>query len=305
MTVETNTETETTVPENLVAALAKVQAEIPDVEKSKIGNVRSEKANYSYRYADLSAVTDAILPLLGRNGLAWVTQPLMTERGFVLRYTLLHSSGEKITGDYPLPDPSRVGPQQVGSALTYARRYCLCAVTGVAPGEDDDDAAAAQRNWADYPTDQPRSSRGRRRSSQAGPLVPADDAPADRRSKTDTPARARKREDGEPAGDNSGKRPTEGAHRRLMAMFSGAGFKDTETDRARRLRVCSTIVGRTVTSTADDLTEPEARKIIAGFSEHRQDVSGWLGTLLDDTAVEGPTDDQHDAPGPGVDHDQR
>jgi hypothetical protein len=80
------------------------------------------------------------LPLLGENGLAWVTRPTIVADRFVLVYELLHTSGEKISGEYPLP--ANGSPQALGSAITYARRYCLCAVTGVAADDDDDGQAA-------------------------------------------------------------------------------------------------------------------------------------------------------------------
>src|SRR4051794_5492215 len=67
----------------------------------------------------------------------------MTEHGFVLRYSLLHIAGHREDGDFPLPDPARFSSQQIGSAITYARRYSLCAVTGIAPGGDDDDGEKA------------------------------------------------------------------------------------------------------------------------------------------------------------------
>jgi hypothetical protein len=61
----------------------------------------------------------------------------------VLIYELLHVSGQSREGVYPLPE--RGTPQEIGGAITYARRYCLCAVTGVAPDDDDNDAALAER----------------------------------------------------------------------------------------------------------------------------------------------------------------
>lgn len=135
---------------SLAAALAAFQAELPRVGRDNTAQVRSDKGNYTYRYADLSEVSAVVLPLLGKHGLSWSTRPTLTGGGifgaeirFVLAYSLSHISGETIEGTYPLPDP-RSSPQVLGSALTYARRYALCAVVGVAPGDDDDDAAAAQ-----------------------------------------------------------------------------------------------------------------------------------------------------------------
>lgn len=127
--------------ENLAGALAAVQASLPDVRKGMTAHVRSDKGSYSYQYADLADITKAVLPLLGANGLAWICRPTLTEdQRFVLSYELLHASGEKIGGEYPLP--SNGTPQAIGSAITYGRRYCLCAVTGVAADADDDGAAA-------------------------------------------------------------------------------------------------------------------------------------------------------------------
>src|SRR6266496_2365209 len=125
----------------LAAALAAVQRNLPDVRKGLTAHVRSDKGNYSYKYADLADITKAVLPLLGENGLAWTTRPTIAGERLVLVYELLHVSGEKITGEYPLP--ASVSPQALGSAITYGRRYCLCAVTGVAADSDDDGAAAS------------------------------------------------------------------------------------------------------------------------------------------------------------------
>lgn len=128
--------------QNLAEALAIVQASIPEVIKAEEGKVEKDgKFLYKYSYADLGAVTRAILPRLGAVGLSWITMPTMVDGKFVLVYRLMHASGDFLEGTYPLP--AGQSPQQTGSAITYARRYCLCSVTGVAPA-DDDDAAEAQ-----------------------------------------------------------------------------------------------------------------------------------------------------------------
>lgn len=130
--------------ESLTSALAAVQAELPSVGKDKKATVKSDKGSYAYTYADLAAVSAAILPRLSKHGLAWVTLPTVNEGKFVLRYELRHTSGESVSGSYPLPASGR--PQEMGSAITYARRYTLCAATGVAPEDDDDNASAAERS---------------------------------------------------------------------------------------------------------------------------------------------------------------
>lgn len=128
----------------LAAALAAVQAKMPHVGKDNRAQIKSDKGNYAYFYADLTEISEALLPLLAAQKLAWTTLPTLNDAGvFVLRYALRHSSGESIGGDYPLPAASST-PQVLGSAITYARRYALCAVTGLAPGGEDDDAGAAQ-----------------------------------------------------------------------------------------------------------------------------------------------------------------
>ena len=121
-------------------ALSLVQAELPRIDKGRTATVPTKAGGqYSYSYADLADVSAAVLPLLGKHGLSFTAWPTLVGNRFVLRYELLHGSGESKAGEYPLPGDA--GAQALGSAITYARRYCLCAVTGVSP-DDDDDAAA-------------------------------------------------------------------------------------------------------------------------------------------------------------------
>lgn len=134
--------------ESLTVALAALQMRLPRIGKSETAIVQPKAGGraYGYRYANLATVSEAVLPLLGALGLSFTALPTLTGDGrFVLNYALRHVSGEEIAGSYPLPSPVEKGPQILGSAITYARRYCLCAVTGAAPADDDDDAEAAQR----------------------------------------------------------------------------------------------------------------------------------------------------------------
>lgn len=135
--------------ESLAAALAAFQAELPKLTKDQSAKVQGEtqdgrKVNYSYGYADLSQVTGEVSPALGKHGLSFTSFPTMREGGaFGLEYTLLHEGGESLRGWWPLPDPNRIKVQQLGSAITYARRYAFMAVTNTFPGGEDDDGAAA------------------------------------------------------------------------------------------------------------------------------------------------------------------
>lgn len=137
---ETKTETSTKFEhKNLWEALAAFQEELPQVVKDKSANT----GKFAYSYADLATLAPIIIPALAWHGLVWVTWTEIDERGvFLLRYKLRHVTGDAINGVYPLPQDAR--PQELGSALTYAKRYALLAVTGVAPADDDDDAIAAQ-----------------------------------------------------------------------------------------------------------------------------------------------------------------
>jgi ERF superfamily len=141
----------------LAAALAAFQAEVPAVSKTKTAEVQGttrsgDRYKYTYRYADLADVTAAVLPLLGKNGLSFTARPtLLPDNTFVLIYRLMHSSGEYLEGCYLLD--ASLPPQQIGSAITYARRYTLCAVTGIA-AEEDDDAAGAQAEHGKSPARQ-------------------------------------------------------------------------------------------------------------------------------------------------------
>ena len=138
----------------LAAALARVQAQLPRLGKTETGKVSGEtkdgrQFSYEYKYADLSSISDAILPLLGANGLAFTAFPGTGPDGKLsLRYELLHESGEAKVGYYPIGGGTA---QQLGSSITYARRYCLCAVTGVAPDKDDDAASVANQQAAAPP----------------------------------------------------------------------------------------------------------------------------------------------------------
>lgn len=128
------------------AALAELQTQLPRIAKDLTAKVETrDGGSYRYTYANLAQVSQQVLPLLGKLGLSFTSRPTDHEGRFVLRYELRHVSGESIDGMYPLPAPERAGPREVGGAITYARRYALCAVTGAAPDDDDDDAAQADQ----------------------------------------------------------------------------------------------------------------------------------------------------------------
>jgi len=135
--------TDTVETKNLAEATALLQTMLPKIAKDEKANA----GTYSYSYAGLDQITEKLLPILGKLGLSFIAKPTFNDKGeFVLAYKLLHVCGDMETGEYPLPKGGT--PQSIGSAITYARRYCLTAVTGIAPGDDDDDGRAAEAGHA-------------------------------------------------------------------------------------------------------------------------------------------------------------
>lgn len=123
----------------LAKALAAAQGEMTAAAKD------ATNPHFKSRYATLASVWDAIRGPLSRNGLS-VSQVLETPDagpGVIVRTMLLHSSGQWICSRYVMPIPDKLTPQAVGSAITYARRYALSAIVGIAPDDDDDGNAAS------------------------------------------------------------------------------------------------------------------------------------------------------------------
>ena len=129
----------------LAAALAKAQIELANPEKSMLATIEANgrgAANRTFRYAPLSSGLDIVRKTLGRHEIATVqTTAVDHAKDFVNLTTLLaHSSGEWISSDWPVCLLDELAsPKRMGAALTYARRYALFALVGIA-GEDDLDA---------------------------------------------------------------------------------------------------------------------------------------------------------------------
>ncbi len=213
----------------IAKALSALQADLPVVPKSKTATVRSDKGNYSYTYADLAEIAPLLYPLLSSNGMSFTSYPTLNSEGrFVLRYELLHVSGESREGQFPLPDPVSQKPQNIGSAITYARRYCLGAATGLVT-EEDDDAQTASAGKPKPPPREPGTTRTVRRAQ------PPDPQP-------------------EPGTDNG---ITEAQMHKLQALLKQKGL----TTRDLALAFLGDTLGRDVAS-SKDLTKREASQVI-------------------------------------------
>jgi len=134
-----------TVTAALNAALAAAQGEFPPIIKDKTVTTGS----YGFSYASLDAILDACRPALTKHGLALVQ--LLEHNGQpCIRTELRHADGGVLGSSFPLPNmPER--PQQLGSLITYHRRYAITALLGVAAEEDDDGQQAAQAARSDRP----------------------------------------------------------------------------------------------------------------------------------------------------------
>ena len=129
----------------IAAALAKAQGELTNPEKSLIATIRSplpSESNRTFRYASLASGLEIVRKTLGQHEIATVQSTVIDQATGQIQLTTLlaHASGEWISSDWPVcPISETVNPHRMGAALTYARRYALFALVGIA-GEDDLDA---------------------------------------------------------------------------------------------------------------------------------------------------------------------
>jgi len=223
----------------LAAALAAVQAELPEIERDRtVEVVQKSGGKYSYSYVTLANLSKVVLPLLTKHGLAFAAMPgTGADSKMCVRYHLLHTSGEILSGEFPISGEG--GIQMIGGRITYARRYCLAALVGVAADEDDESRLADE---------------GRPATAQRAAARPAKAAaPAGRQAQRATAKPATP-----PPLPSDGPQPYTPAQRaKLMAAFGGLGIDD----RGERLDTCAGIIGRQIGS-ANDLTMQEAKKVI-------------------------------------------
>jgi hypothetical protein len=119
----------------LAGALSKAQA--------SMGNAKKDASNpfFKSKYADLASVWDAIRGPITAHGLAVIQSVGCDEEGMFLVTKLIHSSGQWVDSQVRIK-PVKDDPQGLGSAITYVRRYALQAIVGVAPEDDDGNAAS-------------------------------------------------------------------------------------------------------------------------------------------------------------------
>ena len=141
----------------IASALAKAQSELTNPEKSLVATIRSpfpREGDRTFRYASLSSGLDIVRKALGKYEIATVQTTSIDKDAGLIRLTtvLAHSSGEWVSSDWPVcPVGETAAPHKMGAALTYARRYALFTLVGIA-GEDDLDAPDLPVNTTDTET---------------------------------------------------------------------------------------------------------------------------------------------------------
>ena len=123
----------------LAGALAKAQGQITGALKD------SSNPYFKSKYADLAACWDACRKALTENGLAVIQTTVERDGQLYVATTLAHSSGQWVRGWMPVKTKDD-GPQAMGSGVTYARRYALAAIVGLAQVDDDAEAAQGRTN---------------------------------------------------------------------------------------------------------------------------------------------------------------
>lgn len=151
----------------LLQAICAVQGKLPTITKDRTAKIQTKTGGtYSYRYVSLDSIVEKVGPLLAEQDLVWLTFPGRSADGQpVLRYRIAHApSGEQLEDELPLLMGADADARAQGSAITYARRYALCAVLNIVADEDDDAGAAGQPQGAApaaaKPATQPRARKG-------------------------------------------------------------------------------------------------------------------------------------------------
>lgn len=122
--------------QKIAAALVKAQKEFGPALKS------NTNPHFKSRYADLAACVEAVIDALNNNGIALIQPPHECENGVMVETIFVHESGETFSAGKLHVPASKHDAQGYGSALTYARRYGLMAACGIAPEDDDGNAAS-------------------------------------------------------------------------------------------------------------------------------------------------------------------
>lgn len=133
-------------------AFTAAQADIPAIPKLHEAVIPTKTGQYSYKYADLNDVLEVVRPVLNKHDLS-ISQSTVSEEGRIGVVTRIYHTSGHVEEFGPLLLPAGGDARSAGSAITYARRYALCAALGISPDDDDDGEAAREPESAPTRTD--------------------------------------------------------------------------------------------------------------------------------------------------------
>lgn len=138
--------------ENASESIGKIALSLSKAQGSLKAAVKdATNPHLKSKYANIASVWESCREALTANEIAVIQRPIPVEQAEVrIETVLIHSSGEWISGTIRIP-AQQATPQGFGSAITYARRYALMAMVGIAPDDDDDGEAAMNRNGKAQP----------------------------------------------------------------------------------------------------------------------------------------------------------
>lgn len=283
--------------DELAEALAAFQAECPVIPKKQTAKIETQGGrNYSYTYADLATISPVVLPILAKHGLAFTALPRGGKDGPpMLVGMLIHKSGQTVRGELPITGRT---PQEIGSSLTYGRRYLLGCLTGVVT-DDDDDGHLAERS-AKRTRKAPERSPGADPPPPVAPPVPIQRKRRQRATAGEDPAPASGSphgstvEDAEP-GPAPDDTPMRDAQRR--ALFAAVSEALPDAERPERLALCSAVIGRPVQS-SNELTMADASAILRWLDDYRAGREAWQFDPETELGYTWPTDPPPDDTGP-------
>lgn len=261
----------------LAAAFVAAQAELATLELTKDREVlvpHKDGGSHTYVYATMTNLFKVVTPVITKHGLAFSAMPTRgADDRFILRYMIIHKSGEILSGDVPVKFEG--GIQQMGGSLSYLRRYAFVMAFNLAPeGETDDDGNAAQAAYeaAQAPPSAQRrgaAQSGRQRATRASKAAAQDVSP-DLPDAPDTSA--------EPRGVST---PMQ---QKLIMQFKDLAqhTERKEIGRDQRLAMVSSVVGHPVGSITE-LTFQEGQSLINTIDDalQRSDPFAYLRSLAE------------------------
>jgi hypothetical protein len=255
----------------IAGALARAQIELANPEKSLTATIRSpfpREGDRSFRYASLSSGLDLVRKSLGRHEIATVQTTSIDEAAGLIRLTttLAHSSGEWVSSDWPVCAVSETAaPHRMGAALTYARRYALFTLVGIA-GEDDLDAP----NLNGAP------------SHEAGSDGPAQKIVAEG-PKSDLHAPVYASSPPAPATPYNGRRKQIRPPRVLLPDDSSAGLRDQLISELKEFEKSDdlTVWAQRILALKNKLTTPDAQEVETAFAAKLKEIRNDGAATLD------------------------